>query len=122
MINHFRANFSKQVNCAAVKLCDTVERIAIVKMDEVKKAVAAILTRPEYLLPTERNRITRKAAEELLQASTEEAELFKDFSDKLVDAVKGFCVGSFSGKSSEVEKSIRSFHLSRTRETGCDLE
>ena len=98
-----------------------VERIEVaMEMDVVKKAVAAILTRPEYQLPTERNKVTRRAAEELLQASSEEAVLFEDFSVKLVAAVRGFCHSSNSSsssvKSSLVEKSITSFHLSRTRE------
>lgn len=89
------------------------------KMEEVKEAIASILTRPEYLIETPRTATTRKAVEEILQASMEEsnAEMFGDFAENLLGALQGLFTGlhSKSGKliSGAAEKVLSSFHRLR---------
>ena len=76
------------INVVAKRNCLLPELYARKIMNKVKKVISLILESPEYLLDTPRNTITRRAATELLDAATENEEIFCKFASALINRIE----------------------------------
>ena len=76
------------INVVAKRNCLLSELYARKIMNKVKKVISLILESPEYLLDTPRNTITRRAATELLDAATENEEIFCKFASALINRIE----------------------------------
>ncbi len=80
-------------------------------VEKIKRTLASLLERPEYLLDTPRNSITRKAAKELLESmeSDSHGNLFREFAIGLETAIKKAFPTRMPKRSSK-EKVLSLFH------------
>ena len=80
-------------------------------VEKVKKIIAGILERPEYLLDTPRNIVTRKAASELLESMQSESngKVFSEFATGLETAIRKAFPAKMPKRSAR-EKVLSRFH------------
>ncbi len=121
---HFRrlSNFTHKISyafnmvtCFVCLLCLSRNCITpAMAVEKIKRTLASLLERPEYLLDTPRNSITRKAAKELLESmeSDSHGNLFREFAIGLETAIKK-AFPTRMPKRSAKEKVLSRFHFVR---------
>ena len=86
----------------------------------VREALAAVLERKEYLLPTARNTGIREGMKTLLQAITitevENINVFDKFAESLVSSIQSIFPASTSATERVREKLLSAFHAKRVSE------
>lgn len=76
--------------------------------EKVKKIISAILEKPEYILDTPRNTVTRRAARELLTSAENNCRAFSEFSEELIQVTRKAFPAKLPKRSPQ-EKALSSF-------------